>query len=90
MKETQKTLKAYAYGEGDVVVNTAGMTDGQIRVLEVELEISEFETLEEINEIVDRFKEFESVDDVFDYYVEERDMDEKDAHYISLAFVEGK
>ena len=88
MKETQRTLEAYAYGEGDVVVNTAGMTDGQIRVLEVELEISEFETLEEINDIVDRFKEFKSVHDVFNYYIDERDMDKSDAHHISLAFIE--
>ena len=89
MKDTNiKTLEVYTYGEGDVLVDTIGMTDSQIRVLEVELEISEFETLEEITNIVERFKEFESVDDVFDYYTNERAMDERDAHYTSLAFIE--
>lgn len=69
--EESKTLDVY--GDGEIVVDLNNATPDQERLIKWEMEISEFETSEEAQEVANDIMSLNSEDDVETYYGEKRD-----------------
>ena len=73
------------YGDGDVVVNLAGISPGMRAVWEIEKEISEFENSEDAQLVVDNMIEINSEDHLVSY-LEDRDIDTRTIIHMVKAY----
>jgi len=73
------------YGDGDVVVNLAGISPGMRAVWEIEKEISEFANSEDAQLVVDNMIEINSEDHLVSY-LEDRDIDTRTIIHMVKAY----